>query len=76
MVYLSTDHLKNLSIFKFERVRLGVRVLGFHNYGKLGGQLRTRNDDAIGDQQKGDLYHKYPTCSKKAQTCYLVNLQS
>ena len=33
---------------KFSRVRLGVRVLSFHNFGNLGGQLKTRYDDTFG----------------------------
>ena len=32
--------------FKFGRVRLGVRVPSFHNFGNLGGQLKSRYDDA------------------------------
>ena len=33
-------------VFKFGRVRLGVRVPSFHNFGNLGGQLKSRYDDA------------------------------
>ena len=45
-------------IFKIGRVRLGVKVLSFHNFGNLGGQLKTRHNDALGEKRKGDLYHK------------------
>ena len=55
----SGDRLKKNSIFKFDRVRLGARVLCFHNFGTLGGQLKTRYDDEpFGEKWKGDLYHK------------------
>ena len=53
----SRDRLKN-SIFKFDWVCLGVGVLSFHNFGTLSGQLKTRYDEAFGEKQKGDLYHK------------------
>ena len=33
-------------VFKFGRVRLGVRVPSFQNFGNLGGQLKSRYDDA------------------------------
>ena len=56
---------------KIGRVRLGDRVLSFHNFGNLGGQLKTRYDDAFGEKRKGDLYHK---CHSKSLTtvteCY------
>ena len=32
------------------QVRLGVRVPSFHNFGNLGGQLKTRYDDAFGEK--------------------------
>ena len=35
--------------------------LSFHNCGNLGGQLKTRYDDAFGVKRKGDLYHKRTT---------------
>ena len=33
-------------VFKFGRVRLGVRVPSFHYFGNLGGQLKSSYDDA------------------------------
>ena len=45
----SRDRLKN-STFQFDRVRPGVRVLSFLNFGTLGGQLKTRYDDASGEK--------------------------
>ena len=48
-------------IFKFGGVRLGVRVLSFHNFGNLGSQLKTKYDAALGKKWKSDLYHKRNT---------------
>ena len=49
---------KKKSSFKFGRARLGIKVLSFHNFGNLGGELKTRYDNAFGEKRKGDLYHK------------------
>ena len=35
---------QNPFIFKFGRVRPGVRVPSFHNFGNLGGQLKSKYD--------------------------------
>ena len=48
----------NNFIFKFGRVRLGIRVFSSHNFGNLGGQMKTRYKDAFGEKCKGDLYHE------------------
>ena len=43
---------KKKIIFKFGQVRQGVRVLSFHYFGNLGGQLKTRYDDALARKEK------------------------
>ena len=55
------NNSNNNSIFKFGQVCLGDGVLSFHNFGNLGGQLKTRYDDAFGEKRKGDLYNKSHT---------------
>ena len=37
---------------------IGVNVLSSHNFGNLGGQLKTRYDETLGEKRKGDPYHK------------------
>ena len=56
-----TNKQTNKEQSKFGRFRLGVKVLSFHNFGNLGGQMRTMYDDAFGEKWKGDLYHKRGT---------------
>ena len=69
---IAYDHSRDrLKIFKFGRVRLGVRVLSFHNFGNLGSQLKTRYDDTLGEKWKGDLYHKRTT--GRTVTTQLIN---
>ena len=40
---------------KLGRLLLGFRVLSFHNFSNLGGQLKTGHDDAFGEKRKGGL---------------------
>ena len=37
------------------RLLLGFRVLSFHNFSNLGGQLKTGHDDAFGEKRKSGL---------------------
>ena len=77
----SRDHLKN-SIFKFDQVCLGVRVLSFHNFGILGGQLKTigtltplvRNDIGIGTCIDNCIFKNCFICPPSGSTFTLTVL--
>ena len=48
------DHSRDWWEKKLGWVRLGVRVPSFHDFGNLGGQLKTRYDDTFGQKRKRD----------------------
>ena len=68
VVEITKKQQKSLSIFKFGRIDLGVRVLSFHDFGNnLSDQLKTRYDDALGEKWKGNLWYKRFTKTARSQ---------